>query len=491
MTRPFSRRELVLPLALSLVTSALVLLPGPRLYDDAYITLRYARNLALGQGFVYNPGERVLGTSAPLFGLLAAVLSPLTGPGGLPRAAFALDALCLPLLACLVYRLVRRAAGPGLSLVTATAALAPLESLRLFASGMETPLYLVGIVLALDLLARKRDAWALGLSGLLPFLHPDAVLLWPCLLLAIRLRDGRWPLKAGLAGLAPLLEGTAVLVVVFGSPLPQSVRAKAVAYVASPGFALSELATGLVDGILPSNRLPALPRGVLESFVGLVIPVLLGALVLSGRAGLRSPAGAAASLFAVAYLVAFAAGNPFVFPWYLAPLCVPALVAAAFASGEADRRLAAAWGLLLATGAGLSLAGFRPYDTSSREDLYRRAVRELGLGPSDLVSGPEVGALGWETRARVLDTEGLVSPVALAFHDPAWRNRPGAPSIHGGEIPPRLIREAAPQYLVALTRFLEPALAADPHVLDRYDLVALYPSWVFGSRGVAVYRRKN
>ena len=33
--------------------------------DDAYITYRYARNLADGAGFVYNPGERVLGTTPP------------------------------------------------------------------------------------------------------------------------------------------------------------------------------------------------------------------------------------------------------------------------------------------------------------------------------------------------------------------------------------------------------------------------------------------
>src|ERR1051325_10123216 len=40
--------------------------------EDALITLRYAENLALGQGFVYNPGEHVLGTTTPLYTLLLA-----------------------------------------------------------------------------------------------------------------------------------------------------------------------------------------------------------------------------------------------------------------------------------------------------------------------------------------------------------------------------------------------------------------------------------
>ncbi|MCB0187901.1 MAG: hypothetical protein KDE31_26715, partial [Caldilineaceae bacterium] len=40
--------------------------------DDAFITYRYAENLATGQGFVYNAGERLLGTSTPLYTLLLA-----------------------------------------------------------------------------------------------------------------------------------------------------------------------------------------------------------------------------------------------------------------------------------------------------------------------------------------------------------------------------------------------------------------------------------
>ncbi|MBX2998247.1 MAG: hypothetical protein KF893_07005 [Caldilineaceae bacterium] len=39
-------------------------------YDDAFITYRYAENLRRGLGFVYTPSEPVLGTTAPLFGLL-------------------------------------------------------------------------------------------------------------------------------------------------------------------------------------------------------------------------------------------------------------------------------------------------------------------------------------------------------------------------------------------------------------------------------------
>lgn len=39
------------------------IIPGARIIDDAFITFRSARNILAGNGFVYNPGEQVLGTT--------------------------------------------------------------------------------------------------------------------------------------------------------------------------------------------------------------------------------------------------------------------------------------------------------------------------------------------------------------------------------------------------------------------------------------------
>jgi len=51
----------------------------PHITDDAYITFRYALNLANGQGLAFNPGEHVEGFSNPLWTLLLAFLHLLTG----------------------------------------------------------------------------------------------------------------------------------------------------------------------------------------------------------------------------------------------------------------------------------------------------------------------------------------------------------------------------------------------------------------------------
>jgi hypothetical protein len=54
----------------ALVALVVRLLTRPHPIDDAYITFRYAGNLADGLGLVYNAGEWVLGTTAPLWAVI-------------------------------------------------------------------------------------------------------------------------------------------------------------------------------------------------------------------------------------------------------------------------------------------------------------------------------------------------------------------------------------------------------------------------------------
>src|SRR5205823_14822555 len=77
-------------------------------YEDAFITLRYARNLAEGQGLVFNAGERVLGTTTPLFALLLAPVGALAGTAALPVAAVVVGIACAGAVTWLQFRLCRR-----------------------------------------------------------------------------------------------------------------------------------------------------------------------------------------------------------------------------------------------------------------------------------------------------------------------------------------------------------------------------------------------
>jgi len=82
------REGLVLVLALVAAVAAFQAFRS-YVFEDAYITYRYAANLAGGRGFVFNPGEAVLGTSTPAWTLLLALLR--RAGADIVGAAFVID----------------------------------------------------------------------------------------------------------------------------------------------------------------------------------------------------------------------------------------------------------------------------------------------------------------------------------------------------------------------------------------------------------------
>ena len=74
------------------IVLAMRLLPNG-LFDDAYITFRYAAYLIKGLGFVYNSPERVLGTTSPLFTFFLAAGGRVLGPSHIEEVAVFLGIL--------------------------------------------------------------------------------------------------------------------------------------------------------------------------------------------------------------------------------------------------------------------------------------------------------------------------------------------------------------------------------------------------------------
>src|SRR5262245_16454258 len=103
-----ARRPVVLPLLAGAVALGFTVLFFRRwrfVIDDAFISLRYARNLAMGHGLVYNAGERVEGYTNFLWTLFLALPHLLHVD---PIAVMKLANLALALATSwLVYRLGR------------------------------------------------------------------------------------------------------------------------------------------------------------------------------------------------------------------------------------------------------------------------------------------------------------------------------------------------------------------------------------------------
>ncbi|MGA9349049.1 MAG: hypothetical protein WBW48_09630 [Anaerolineae bacterium] len=140
--------------------------------DDAYITYQYARQIARGHPYQYNDGDPpTTGMTSPLFGFLLAGVY-LLGFTGERLVAFAVGTgvISLGLIAWLTYRLASHlTTETGWALIAAVLILLSGPVQWGCFNGMETGLFTVLTLAALDAFLAGRIAWCalwLGLAGL-------------------------------------------------------------------------------------------------------------------------------------------------------------------------------------------------------------------------------------------------------------------------------------------------------------------------------------
>lgn len=148
-------------------------------FDDAFISLRYARNLARGDGLVWNPGERVEGYTNFLWTLIlaGAFWLGLSGPG----VAVVGGLVCFAAELLLVARMSRRLAPSGEESPIPLAAVLLGASYTVASygtSGMETMFTTLLVTLALERAMHRRagQAGAAGIAAVMA--HPDLSILY-------------------------------------------------------------------------------------------------------------------------------------------------------------------------------------------------------------------------------------------------------------------------------------------------------------------------
>lgn len=191
--------------------------------DDAMITYRVAENLAYGRGFVFNVGERVQVTTTPLYAIVLAAGTWLSGAA--PRAALGLNVILAALIPALTYDLGRRLAGRTTGLVAAL--LIPVLPLLIIAFSMESYLYVTLILASFGAYVADRCRLAGVAIGLAAMTRGDGALVGACLLTydALVRRRLVWAMivpGVGLPGLWYLFAAA-----YYGSPWPATLNAKA------------------------------------------------------------------------------------------------------------------------------------------------------------------------------------------------------------------------------------------------------------------------
>lgn len=407
--------------------------------DDTFIHLQYARHLAHGEGFVFNVGERVYGSTSPLWVVLLAdgIAMGLDGllVSKLLGAAATLAALFL------WWQLVQRTLGsPWLRVMSTLVWASHAWMSRWSLSGMETPVA-VALVIGGFVAFTSSDPWgsrprkAALLWALAALTRPECALLlvlWGALMIA---EDGVTD------GLMRAVRGLWPAALVYGSWL-----AFARSYFGT--FWPNTLAAKAAGGEGVAYVLEQLERqaGIVGATDGVLMLVLFAALLYCARLGARPRWRPAVRLLPWAWLVAVPVlytvrGVP-VLSRYLVPL-LPVLAWLAWRALDRSAGPRANWQpgamavepevqmqrrarLAIVAGTALALIVIaqnivvwqrvvRPQVESFSAGMHDSLIPwgrwfDLHAPPDAVVAAPDIGALGYYGQRRVVDLAGLVTP---------------------------------------------------------------------------------
>ncbi len=381
--------------------------------EDAYITFRYAANWAAGQGPVFNPGEHVLGFSSPLWtALIAFGLKLGADPIVWSRTlAIAGEVALLLAFASLLERGVSRTAAWIFAMFWAGYPFFAAVTV----SGLETG-FVVSLLAVAAWGSAHRNVVAGPSLGALALSRPEGFVMALVLALWARPRDR---VVAGAIALA----GIGALALYFGSPLPQSMLAKASLY-GTPGPWAGRHWWEWMLPVLFQADAASSEGGNLR-----LLSVILFAGAVAGLPALwrrrRDPlAGAIAALIVV--WIGYSALGVVYFYWYMVLPVAAAGLLAAIGLARASRGPAIPVAVVLSVLGTWSIAPFLYVGRAENEAQVSRIMsgfmeREGKPGQSVLLE--PIGLIGWRNRSLVvLDEVGLVSPdiARRRMQGPGW-----------------------------------------------------------------------
>jgi hypothetical protein len=464
------------PLILLCATAGVArLIVGAHISDDAYITMRYSRNLRSAGAMSYNPPDPVLGTSTPLWTWVLAA-GQMTGAS--PEKT-AVAAASLADIGSMALILTSPAAG-SIAAIVAAATIAAWPAYVMHAvSGMETSLYVLTVVAFVTAMSRAQPGVAAVAAALGALCRPDGALLAALGFV--------WTLAGHSRAAALRFAATVALIGApwtifafarFGSVIPSSVTAKASAV--DPWFLSFE---NLAAYFLRGFYLPV----TLLAFGGFAV-IAAGFMTRARDDDRGTFLWRLWSVWALGYLAGMTAANAFThFPWYFAPLLPIYTASAALAIETAASRaghvpavlrsaalrasLAAVLGAALLTRMP-ALKSYLEASAAGREDLYASVATQLaGVDARCTVAATEIGTIGYHYPGRILDLVGLVSPEVV------------------GRPLDAVLAESRARWLVTYDTHFDRAVAGSEPFASRFERRSFVR--ISDARGLEVYERRD
>lgn len=407
-------------------------------FEDALIALRYARNLVAGHGFVFNPGEYVLGVTTPLHTLMSTLYVALGGEQApvLQNLAGIVFLVAEGFLVLLLARRLASTQGPPYAAFLVSLLVLGNFNLNYLYIGMEVHLFAFLVLLAFHLFLEEKETACGVVLGLAFLTRYDAALMAGLIGMFLLLRGRRFPWRLTLAFAVVVAPWLVFAQFYFGSILPNPLSAKegnsgTLIYLHRVFFEYKAAFKNAV-GLYTSTEF--LRAGL--SYLYLV-PVLAGAIM----AGLRDRRWVLLGLYPFLHVLTYAViGSDPGFTWHyyvLNPTFYLFFVVGVFGIVGAvmspfrdrletnfSRVLRYSPAVLVAIVLlPLAVHLIRGASHPFKMDPHTRQLHEIGgwlresYNPETTLLQPAIGVLGYESGLRMIDHAGLVTPGLYFFDD--------------------------------------------------------------------------
>lgn len=398
---------------------------GEKTYDDTHITFRYAKNLASGQGFVYNSEENYLGTTTPLFTLFLALVKINFPYLEIPSIAQWSTGVALFFLSFFTYLLGRDHKKPIAGIISMLFVL--LNPIIILVWGGESILFLSLAAVIFYSYFRGNEVSSAIIIGLAFLTRGEGILLGVVLFTHYIVTHRKFPWHMIIAFWATILPWMIYSFNTFGTFLPGTLQAKT-AQIASgvfPPFFITSL--DMFRGyVIGSPNFP----GIIPHYSYFIITILALVGGISLLIHPRQPLWWSIMAWLVLYSVGYSLiGVPF-YHWYSIPLLYGGIILTGlgtqFAHDFANQHLGSVFRnhyqvtfiilsllvcLPLITGAN-AVINYSIQPISQAQRLYSKTGLWLKQNTPTTASVGyfEIGFMGYYSDRKFIDPVGLVNP---------------------------------------------------------------------------------
>lgn len=491
MTQTKKNTRLITTIILIVFYLALIAILHRRneIIDDAFITYRYAANLAEGHGMVFNEGQAVLGTTTPAYTILLSSFAVVFGSEAIPTISLWINMFAtIGVMFCIALATYKLSGESYiLALLAPLVVFGSIVTLEVMVWGMEGSVLLLMIATSIVLLLYRRWLWVCILAGITIWLRPEGVFfigLVGFTILGLTLQkkmSWRDFFIYGTILTIPSVLYFLMLVTFYNTLLPQSVISKAgglypgdpfgqvnivLQYLISPLILIVGTLTGNGDIVLtnPTIFIAMIPIALFFLVIGSIQVIKLDRILWIIPALL------------LLNVIFYGSRSTLIFPWYHANYHVLVIILMTLGVGQllhtilsaiTDKPVILASGLISLILICVPNIVYTPYGDYLQEARQRHYVSghmldyhnllvEIGDDiPSDaVVALHEIGYIGFYMRDNlILDTAGLVSPEIVDYF-PIPLDLRGDDPLNGA-IPPQSMLDYQPEVIITLDSFVK------------------------------------